>query len=231
MTRYFLLCRCLIHPASWRKTPRAGICKREATKDSKLSSNSHFVRKLLCYTLLGRKLFYYEAYRSSQKYKTNAIKDQKIIILLVRSRPNQSNANLVIKEFMDQLLNFSNEKESAFLRDNFFFIIIPCLNPDGVLVGNSRCSLSGQDLNRVWGNPDRYLHPEVYYTKRLIKKLKQRNDIIFFTEFHSNLTKPACFISGNDIKSNRKLPREFPALMFEACNGFELELCKYFAVI
>jgi hypothetical protein len=34
------------------------------------------------------------------------------------------------------------------LRDKFVFKIVPMLNPDGVIVGNYRCSLSGYDLNR-----------------------------------------------------------------------------------
>jgi len=33
------------------------------------------------------------------------------------------------------------------------------LNPDGVIIGNQRWSLSGADLNRKWINPDKILHP------------------------------------------------------------------------
>jgi len=39
------------------------------------------------------------------------------------------------------------------------------LNPDGVIHGNNRTSISGEDLNRVWQNPNKYLHPEIFYTK------------------------------------------------------------------
>jgi murein tripeptide amidase MpaA len=55
------------------------------------------------------------------------------------------------------------------LRDNFEFKIIPMLNPDGVINGNSRCSLAGVDLNRCWLDPSRKQHPTVYHTKMLIK--------------------------------------------------------------
>ncbi len=42
------------------------------------------------------------------------------------------------------------------------------LNPDGVINGNYRTSLSGQDLNRQWKNPDKIHHSEIYYLKKLI---------------------------------------------------------------
>lgn len=44
------------------------------------------------------------------------------------------------------------------------------VNIDGVIHGNNRCSLSGEDLNRRWNNPDKLLHPEIYYTKQMIDK-------------------------------------------------------------
>jgi hypothetical protein len=39
------------------------------------------------------------------------------------------------------------------------------LNPDGVIVGNYRCSLSGHDLNRQYIAPIARLFPEIYATK------------------------------------------------------------------
>lgn len=34
------------------------------------------------------------------------------------------------------------------LREKAVFKIVPMLNPDGVIVGNQRCSLAASDLNR-----------------------------------------------------------------------------------
>ena len=39
------------------------------------------------------------------------------------------------------------------LRDNFLIKIVPMMNSDGVINGNSRCSLAGVDLNRSWMDP------------------------------------------------------------------------------
>jgi len=59
----------------------------------------------------------------------------------------------------------SEEDGARFLRNNFVFKIIPMLNPDGVIVGNYRCSLSGLDLNRQWIAPSSKQCPENFSTK------------------------------------------------------------------
>lgn len=38
-----------------------------------------------------------------------------------------------------------------YLLYNFEFVVIPMLNPDGVIHGTSRCNMAGLDLNRQWG--------------------------------------------------------------------------------
>ena len=58
--------------------------------------------------------------------------------------------------------------DAKILRDNFVFKIIPVLNPDGVVVGNYRCSLAGLDLNRMWRDPSRRLTPPIYAATALL---------------------------------------------------------------
>lgn len=64
----------------------------------------------------------------------------------------------MMKGVIDFLTDPDNE-DAQLLRDNFVFKIIPMLNPDGVINGNYRCSLSGNDLNRRWKVPSKVLHP------------------------------------------------------------------------
>lgn len=52
---------------------------------------------------------------------------------------------------MEGMLDFLTDpinEEAIFLRKAYIFKIIPMINPDGVIHGNYRCSLSGVDLNR-----------------------------------------------------------------------------------
>lgn len=52
----------------------------------------------------------------------------------------------------------------------FVFKIVPMLNPDGVVVGNYRCSLAGRDLNRNYKNTLKDAYPTVWHCKDMVKK-------------------------------------------------------------
>lgn len=71
---------------------------------------------------------------------------------------------------MEGIINYllGNSTTAKLLRRLYVFKIIPMLNADGVIVGNYRCSLAGQDLNRQWRNPGKHLFPELFYTKAVL---------------------------------------------------------------
>jgi murein tripeptide amidase MpaA len=80
----------------------------------------------------------------------------------------------------------SDDDGAKYLRNNFVFKIIPMLNPDGVLIGNYRCSLSGQDLNRQWIAPSSKLYPENFAVKMMMRKTLESRDILFFCDYHGH---------------------------------------------
>jgi murein tripeptide amidase MpaA len=47
------------------------------------------------------------------------------------------------------------------------------LNPDGVIVGNYRCSLTGKDMNRNFRHPRKQSFPILYHMKEIILKLQK----------------------------------------------------------
>lgn len=63
------------------------------------------------------------------------------------------------------------------LRSRFIFKLIPMLNPDGVIVGNYRTSLTGVDLNRVYKSPPSHLFPTVYHTKATIEQFGRERKV------------------------------------------------------
>ena len=70
------------------------------------------------------------------------------------------------------------------------------LNPDGVIHGNYRCSLAGCDLNRRWKNPCKLLHPEIFYTKKLLQECNQKNEILMFLDLHGHSRRKNIFAYG-----------------------------------
>jgi murein tripeptide amidase MpaA len=57
--------------------------------------------------------------------------------------------------------------------DGYTFKIVPRLNPDGVIHGNTRAELTGIDSNRVWKKPSKTVTPTVYFIKKLIQRSKE----------------------------------------------------------
>ena len=92
---------------------------------------------------------------------------KKGVCISARVHPGESNSSWMMKGVIDFLVSSSPEAKA--LRDNFVFKIIPILNADGVINGNYRCSLSGQDLNRRWKNPNKILHPVISNVKKLVR--------------------------------------------------------------
>jgi murein tripeptide amidase MpaA len=91
---------------------------------------------------------------------------KKIVFVTSRVHPGESPSSFVCEGLINYLLTDSEEVRQ--LRDEFIFKIVPMLNPDGVINGSYRCSLSGYDLNRVWHYDNKISSPEVYYTKRAL---------------------------------------------------------------
>ena len=48
------------------------------------------------------------------------------------------------------------------------------LNCEGVILGNNKTSLSGNDLDRVFEEPDMYTHPEVYNFRSILSNLMDK---------------------------------------------------------
>ena len=53
------------------------------------------------------------------------------------------------------------------------------MNPDGVIAGNYRTSLSGKDLNRQFSETNEIIFPTVYSLKKLIKTMKKKYHVLY----------------------------------------------------
>ncbi|KAM8780590.1 cytosolic carboxypeptidase 4 isoform 2-T2 [Rhynchonycteris naso] len=120
-------------------------------------------------------------------------------VLTARVHPGESNASWVMKGTLEFLV--SSDPVARLLRENFIFKIIPMLNPDGVINGNHRCSLRGEDLNRQWLTPRPQLQPTIYHAKGLLYYLRSiGHSPVVFCDFHGHSQKKNVFVYGCSIK-------------------------------
>ncbi|XP_062998243.1 cytosolic carboxypeptidase 4 [Elgaria multicarinata webbii] len=126
-------------------------------------------------------------------------RDRPYVVLMARVHPGESNASWVMKGTLEFLLG--NDPIADLLRQCFIFKVVPMLNPDGVINGNQRCSLSGDDLNRQWLNPDPARQPTIYHTKGLLYYLSsQGRTPVVFCDYHGHSQRKNVFLYGCSIK-------------------------------
>ena len=63
--------------------------------------------------------------------------ERQCIVVTARVHPGEAQASWMMEGFVDFLT--STAPEAAALRQRFVFVVVPMLNPDGVVLGNSRC--------------------------------------------------------------------------------------------
>ncbi|XP_072906148.1 cytosolic carboxypeptidase 2 [Hemitrygon akajei] len=90
------------------------------------------------------------------------------VVVTARVHPGETNGSWVMVGFLDHILGSSDDAQ--LLRDTFLFKVVPMLNPDGVIVGNYRCSLTGRDLNRNYSTVLRDCFPSVWHTRNMVQR-------------------------------------------------------------
>ncbi|NWR69721.1 CBPC4 carboxypeptidase, partial [Centropus unirufus] len=121
------------------------------------------------------------------------------VFLMARVHPGESNASWVMKGTLEFLV--SSDPIADLLRKCFIFKIVPMLNPDGVINGNHRCSLSGDDLNRQWLTPNSQFHPTIYHAKGLLYYLRSIGRApLVICDYHGHSQKKNVFLYGCSIK-------------------------------
>ena len=128
----------------------------------------------------------------------------------------------------------SDCKEARLLRRHFVFKIVPMLNPDGVVYGNYRCSLVGVDLNRRWQNPNKHIHPTVYYAKRLFQMFSEVYEVVMYCDMHGHSMKKnvfmyACGQKGSDpqISKSNILTKMIPMMLAQSNKIFSIKDTKF----
>ena len=118
------------------------------------------------------------------------IEQKKFVFITARIHPGETNSSFMMRgllEFITSddkiakvrhacLLDRTDDlRYSQQLRSQLVFKIVPMLNPDGVIIGNYRCSLTGKDMNRNFRHPRKQSFPTIYHIKQLMQTLQKEN--------------------------------------------------------
>nr|XP_023955415.1 cytosolic carboxypeptidase 3 isoform X6 [Chrysemys picta bellii] len=184
--------------------------------------------RILCHSL-ARNIVYVLTITSPSESGKEA-KRKAAVILTARVHPGETNSSWIMKGFLDYILGSSGD--ARLLRDTFVFKVVPMLNPDGVIVGNYRCSLAGQDLNRNYTSDLKESFPSVWYTRNMIRRLMEERDILLYCDLHGHSRKENVFMYGCDGGEQAEVPclhqRIFPLMMSKNCpDKFSFPDCNF----
>jgi hypothetical protein len=121
----------------------------------------------------------------------------------------------------------SEKAEARLLRDRFVFKVVPMVNPDGVILGNSRCELRGVDLNRTWAKPNRKTDPEIYHIKKMVMAYARSERLVMFCDLHGHSKKKNIFAYGCHDRSQPYASRELPFILSKIHSNFSFEDCNF----
>ena len=152
------------------------------------------------------------------------IDERKAVVLIGRQHPGETVGSYVIKGCMDFLMG--NSEEAKKLREIYLFKIVPMMNPDGVLVGNSRTSFAGCDLNRRWGKPNEIIHPEIFHTKQMITKLATQRNIAFVIDCHGHFGTFNSLFYCN-YKDDKRTCKLFPYICSRLSKIISFQQCTF----
>ena len=174
--------------------------------------------EVLC-TSIQQRQTYLLTISSPANLRTNT---KTVVFITSRVHPGESPASFVCQGLIDFLV--SDQPAALALRDRLVFKIVPMLNPDGVVLGNYRSSLLGQDLNRQWEDPSPFKHPTIYHTKLLLQALDRDTDVNldFYIDIHAHSTVTNGFMYGNVFKDENRFERQlkFPKLLANRASDF-----------
>lgn len=151
-----------------------------------------------------------------------------VIIIAARTHPGETNSSFAMEGLIQTL--FAKNDFGLELRKNFSWLLLPMVNPDGVICGFYRPSLSGDDLNRVWTKPDPLMHPVPDHFLKLIEVIQRDRPIPFFLDFHGHTAACNSFVYGFMNENNPLIystERVFPLLMTKYTPLFSNEMCSY----
>lgn len=154
---------------------------------------------------------------------------KRYVLLTARVHPGEAPASHMMQGAIDFLLDSTDPRAVQLLKE-YVFIVVPMLNPDGVARGHSRADTTGQNLNRMYRNPDPIKHPTIFALRHLMLTLEATGRLALYIDMHAHANKKGAFFFGNampivDQVQNLLYPKlvalNTPHFEFTGCNFSE----------
>ena len=181
-----------------------------------------YARKTICKSIGGNNI--YSVTITHPCHKEEILK-KKVIIITARVHPGETVSSYIMQGILKFLT--SESIDSELLRKKFIFKIIPMLNPDGVINGNYRCSLSGVDLNRRWNKPSVRIHPEIFHTKHFIETIASKYTLGLVIDLHGHSINKNIFMYGCNYEEAPHLCKVFPYMLSKSSEYFSYQDCRF----
>lgn len=187
----------------------------------------YYKREQLCTSLGGIPVFAI----TLTSPQNGGLDKRRYVIITSRVHSSEIPGSYKIEGILNFLLSEKEPMADSLLRE-FVFLIVPMMNPDGVVLGNNRCSLFGTDLNRCWGHPVSSKQPTVFALKKKLKSLiKSEKQIYVYCDLHGHSKQMNTFIYACHKVSGAFCPwskvRLLPRLMAAKCHFLDYHRCRF----
>ncbi len=137
-----------------------------------------------------------------------------VVLFIGRQHPPEVTGAMAMRSFIGSVM--SDSELARKFRARFSIVIIPLINPDGVVLGHWRHNVNGVDLNRDWGP---FTQPETQSVARLLAKMDSENESpklmldfhstrssLFYTQMPGDFDEPVDFATAWLTRSRKRIP-------------------------
>jgi predicted deacylase len=110
------------------------------------------------------------------------IKSKNVLMVIGRQHPPEVTGSRALMRFVDRLT--SESALARAFRADTLVLVVPLVNPDGVVQGQWRGNANGKDLNRDWGT---FTQPETRAVRTMLRRKVEDagRHLVFAIDFHS----------------------------------------------
>lgn len=110
--------------------------------------------------------------------------DLPVLWVLARQHPGETGGSWKMEGLLEWLLSGDADADALLRRIEFH--LVPCMNPDGVVLGNYRRNSLGLNLNREWSNTDPATAPTVHAVREAMTAQRDAGRVLVaFVDLHS----------------------------------------------